>query len=43
MVKEMGMALKADLAQRHPTDRVAYLEGKAPFIERMLCMARVAA
>jgi len=32
--------LKAELAQRHPTDRVAYLDGKAPFIERVLRMAR---
>ncbi|MCJ7736817.1 MAG: GrpB family protein, partial [Anaerolineae bacterium] len=35
--------LKADLAQRHPTDRGAYLDGKAPFIERVLQMARAAA
>ncbi len=35
-------ALKAELAQRHPTDRVAYLDGKAPFIERVLQMARAA-
>lgn len=34
--------LKADLAQRHPTDRDAYLDGKAPFIERVLRMARAA-
>ena len=33
-------ALKAELAQRHPTGRVAYLDGKAPFIERVLEMAR---
>jgi len=42
MVKEMGVALKADLAQRYPTDREAYLNGKAPFIERVLRMARAA-
>ncbi len=35
--------LKAGLAQRHPTDRGAYLDGKAPFIERVLQMARAAA
>jgi len=35
-------ALKAELAQRYPTDREAYLEGKAPFIERVLEMARSA-
>jgi GrpB-like predicted nucleotidyltransferase (UPF0157 family) len=35
-------ALKVDLAQRHPTDREAYLDGKAPFIERVLRMARAA-
>jgi GrpB-like predicted nucleotidyltransferase (UPF0157 family) len=33
-------ALKVGLAQRHPNDREAYLEGKAPFIERVLAMAR---
>ena len=35
-------ALKAELAQRYPTDREAYLEGKAPFIEGVLEMARSA-
>jgi len=35
-------ALKVDLAQRYPTDREAYLDGKAPFIERVLLMARAA-
>jgi len=33
-------ALKVKLAQRYPTDREAYLEGKAPFIERVLRAAR---
>ena len=42
MVKEMGAALKTELAQRHPTDREAYLDGKAPLIERVLRMARAA-
>jgi len=35
-------ALKTDLAQRYPTERGAYLDGKAPFIERVLRMARAA-
>jgi GrpB-like predicted nucleotidyltransferase (UPF0157 family) len=35
-------ALKAELAQRYPTNREAYLDGKAPFIERVLEMARSA-
>jgi GrpB-like predicted nucleotidyltransferase (UPF0157 family) len=35
-------ALKVDLARRYPTDRDAYLDGKAPFIERALEMARAA-
>ena len=34
--------LKAELALRFPTDREAYLDGKAPFIERVLGMARSA-
>jgi GrpB-like predicted nucleotidyltransferase (UPF0157 family) len=33
-------ALKLRLAERFPTDRDAYLEGKAPFIERVLRLAR---
>ena len=33
-------ALKAGLADRFPTDREAYTEGKAPFIERVLRLAR---
>jgi GrpB-like predicted nucleotidyltransferase (UPF0157 family) len=33
-------ALKLELAGRFPTDRDAYLEGKAPFIERVLHLAR---
>jgi GrpB-like predicted nucleotidyltransferase (UPF0157 family) len=28
--------LKRDLARRHPFDRLAYMEGKAPFIRRVL-------
>ena len=32
--------LKTDLAQRYPTDRLAYLYGKAPFIENVLRLAR---
>jgi GrpB-like predicted nucleotidyltransferase (UPF0157 family) len=32
--------LKLRLAERFPTDREAYLEGKAPFIERVLRLAR---
>jgi len=32
--------LKMELAQRFPTDRQAYLDGKAPFIERVLRLAR---
>ena len=35
-------ALKQDLARRYPTDRPAYLAGKAPFIERILRLARAA-
>ena len=35
-------ALKVGLAQRYATDREAYLDGKAPFIERVLDMARSA-
>lgn len=35
-------ALKMELAQRYSTDREAYLDGKAPFIERVLEMARAA-
>jgi GrpB-like predicted nucleotidyltransferase (UPF0157 family) len=31
--------LKNDLARRYAADRDAYLEGKAPFIERVLAMA----
>ena len=36
-------ALKVELAQRYPTDREAYLDGKAFFIERVLEAARSAA
>ncbi len=32
--------LKTSLAQRHPTDRLAYLYGKAAFIENVLRLAR---
>jgi GrpB-like predicted nucleotidyltransferase (UPF0157 family) len=32
--------LKVELAQRYPTDRQSYLDGKAPFIERVLQLAR---
>jgi GrpB-like predicted nucleotidyltransferase (UPF0157 family) len=32
--------LKMELAQRYPTDRQSYLDGKAPFIERVLQLAR---
>jgi GrpB-like predicted nucleotidyltransferase (UPF0157 family)/GNAT superfamily N-acetyltransferase len=35
-------ALKVDLAQRYPADREAYLEAKAPFIQRVMGMARSA-
>jgi GrpB-like predicted nucleotidyltransferase (UPF0157 family) len=35
-------ALKLDLARRFPTDRDAYLAGKAPFIEHVLALARAA-
>ncbi len=33
---EAYAALKKELARRYPTDREAYLEGKASFIERVL-------
>ncbi len=33
--------LKLGLARRHPSDRVAYQEGKGPFIEHVLTLARV--
>jgi GrpB-like predicted nucleotidyltransferase (UPF0157 family) len=33
---EAYAALKTELAGRYPTDREAYQEGKAPFIERVL-------
>ena len=33
-------ALKRELARKHQRDRDGYLEGKAPFIERALAMAR---
>jgi GrpB-like predicted nucleotidyltransferase (UPF0157 family) len=33
-------ALKQRLAAQFPRDREAYTEGKAPFIERILCLAR---
>jgi GrpB-like predicted nucleotidyltransferase (UPF0157 family) len=32
--------LKTGLAQQYPTDRLAYLDGKAPFIETTLHLAR---
>jgi GrpB-like predicted nucleotidyltransferase (UPF0157 family) len=32
--------LKLELAQRYPTDRQSYLDSKAPFIERILQLAR---
>jgi GrpB-like predicted nucleotidyltransferase (UPF0157 family) len=34
--------LKTELAQRYPADRDAYLSGKAPFIEKVLHLARLA-
>lgn len=34
--------LKTELAQRYPNDRNAYLDGKAPFIEKVLRLARQA-
>jgi GrpB-like predicted nucleotidyltransferase (UPF0157 family) len=34
--------LKTELAQRYPTDRNVYLDGKAPFIEKVLRLARQA-
>jgi GrpB-like predicted nucleotidyltransferase (UPF0157 family) len=47
LVQHAGLAeeyatLKTQLAQRYRTDREAYLDGKAPFIERVLEMARSA-
>jgi GrpB-like predicted nucleotidyltransferase (UPF0157 family) len=33
-------SVKIELARRYPADREAYLEGKAPFIERVLVMLR---
>jgi GrpB-like predicted nucleotidyltransferase (UPF0157 family) len=47
LIRHPGLAeayagFKAELAQRYPTDRGAYLDGKAPFIERVLEMARSA-
>jgi len=33
-------ALKLSLARRLPADREAYLDGKAPFIERVLGLVR---
>ena len=35
-------ALKTELAERYPADREAYLNGKAPWIERVLEQARMA-
>jgi GrpB-like predicted nucleotidyltransferase (UPF0157 family) len=35
------MALKRSLAERHPTDREAYIAGKTVFVERVLRAARV--
>ena len=32
--------LKTELAKRYPTDRQSYLDGKSPFIERILQLAR---
>ena len=47
LIRHPGLAeeyatLKAELAQWYPTDREAYLDGKATFIERVLEMARSA-
>lgn len=39
---EEYITLKLELAQRYPTDREAYQEGKSPFIERVLATARSA-
>jgi GrpB-like predicted nucleotidyltransferase (UPF0157 family) len=46
LIQHPGMAqeyaeLKLELARRFPTDRQAYLDGKAPFIERVLRLARL--
>jgi GrpB-like predicted nucleotidyltransferase (UPF0157 family) len=41
-VAQAYAALKLDLARRFPADRDAYLAGKAPFIEHVLALARVA-
>ena len=38
---EAYAALKIDLAQQFPADRDRYLAGKAPFIEQILCQARL--
>ena len=37
---EQYAKIKRDLAQRYPKDRIAYLYGKAPFIEHILELAR---
>jgi len=41
-VAEEYAALKVEVAQQYSTDREAYLDGKAPFIERILENARSA-
>ncbi len=46
LIQHPGMAqeyaaLKLELAQRFPMDRLAYLDGKAAFIERVLRLARL--
>lgn len=43
VLAEAYAALKVDLARRYPTDREAYTEGKALFIQRVLAQARIAA
>jgi GrpB-like predicted nucleotidyltransferase (UPF0157 family) len=48
LIQHLGLAeeyatLKAGLARQYPTDRDAYTDGKAHFIERVLGMARAAA
>jgi len=42
-VAEEYVALKMRLAEQFPSDREAYTDGKAPFIERILRLARSAA
>ena len=39
-VAEEYARLKMELAEKFPKDRQTYLEGKAPFVERVLKLAR---